>query len=90
MARRVLLCARGADMTGGHVHHQHGPRRGAAQGQDSRGGSGDARYLSAALALIVVFMAAEVVVGLLASSLALLTALVVVLTGLGPGRPPTT
>jgi cobalt-zinc-cadmium efflux system protein len=37
------------------------------------GGGQDARYLRAAFALIVAFMAVEVVIGLLASSLALLT-----------------
>lgn len=54
-------------MTSGHGH----PRPGAGASTD--GGGQDARYLRAALALIVAFMAVEVVVGLLASSLALLT-----------------
>jgi len=54
-------------MTSGHGH----PRPGAGASTD--GGGQDARYLRAALALIVAFMAVEVVIGLLASSLALLT-----------------
>src|SRR5947209_19641141 len=45
-----------------HHGHQHGPPVG-----------GDRRYLAGALALLVAFMAAEVVVGLLARSLALLS-----------------
>ncbi|GGM72334.1 cation diffusion facilitator family transporter [Dactylosporangium sucinum] len=45
-----------------HDHHQHGPREDA-----------DRRWLSVALALIVGFMAVEVVVGLLVGSLALLS-----------------
>ncbi|WP_238012087.1 cation diffusion facilitator family transporter [Dactylosporangium sp. AC04546] len=45
-----------------HDHHQHGPREDA-----------DRRWLSLALALIVGFMAVEVVVGLLVGSLALLS-----------------
>jgi cobalt-zinc-cadmium efflux system protein len=48
----------------GHVHGAHGARPGAPQ---------DGRYLAGALALILAFMAVEVVVGLLASSLALLS-----------------
>lgn len=51
-------------MSAGHVH----------QGQASADGrSPDSRYLGGALGLIVAFMAVEVVIGLLASSLALLT-----------------
>ena len=46
--------------------HEHGHRDGGPVG-------GDRRYLAGALALIVTFMAAEVVVGLLARSLALLS-----------------
>lgn len=48
-----------------HGHHH------AAATEDAR--AADARYLSAALALIVVFMAVEVVVGIIASSLALIS-----------------
>jgi cobalt-zinc-cadmium efflux system protein len=48
------------------VEHSHGHPHGPVAG-------GDRRYLSGALALIVAFMAAEVVVGLVASSLALLS-----------------
>ncbi len=54
-------------MTAGH---QHGI---ASKSKNSDGGNPDAKYLGAALGLILVFMAGEVVVGLLASSLALLT-----------------
>ena len=53
---------------GSHAHHAP-----EAAGVLARGGGSDARYLTAALALILAFMAVEVVVGLLASSLALLT-----------------
>ncbi|MBA3309193.1 MAG: cation transporter [Nocardioidaceae bacterium] len=49
----------------GHLHHHP---LAVADGRRS-----DARYLSAALALIVVFMAVEVVIGLAASSLALIS-----------------
>jgi cobalt-zinc-cadmium efflux system protein len=56
----------------GHGHgragHSHGPL-GAAAPPDDRG----ARYLAGALALILAFMAAEVTVGLLAHSLALIS-----------------
>ena len=53
-------------MTGGHAHH--------SQGNDAPDGPGvDARYLGSALALIVVFMAAEVVVGVVSGSLALIS-----------------
>ncbi|MCW2622580.1 MAG: cation diffusion facilitator family transporter, partial [Frankiales bacterium] len=48
----------------GHSGHAHGPRSGTPQ---------DRRYLVAALVLIVTFMLVEVVVGLLVSSLALLS-----------------
>jgi cobalt-zinc-cadmium efflux system protein len=47
-----------------HAHHQHG--HGAAPGADRR-------WLSATLALITSFMAVEVVIGVLANSLALLS-----------------
>ena len=47
--------------------HHHGPGGGATTGRQ------DARYLGAALALILVFMAGEVVVGVIASSLALIS-----------------
>ncbi len=50
--------------------HQHGI---ASKSRDSDGRNPDTKYLGAALGLILVFMAGEVVVGLLASSLALLT-----------------
>ena len=49
------------------AHHHHGPH---AHGV---GSDGDARRLTAALALILAFMVVEVVVGVLASSLALLS-----------------
>ena len=53
-------------MTGGHAHH--------SQGNDAPDGPGaDARYLGSALALIVVFMAAEVVIGVVSGSLALIS-----------------
>ena len=54
-------------MTAGH---QHGI---PASSQPSDGKSPDTKYLAAALGLILAFMAGEIVVGLLASSLALLT-----------------
>ncbi len=49
-------------MRGNDHHHQHGPAPGA-----------DARWLSGALALILAFMAGEVVAGLAAHSLALIS-----------------
>jgi cobalt-zinc-cadmium efflux system protein len=49
-------------MTDRHAHHDHGHRAG-----------GDARWLSTALALIVAFMAGEVIAGLTAHSLALIS-----------------
>jgi cobalt-zinc-cadmium efflux system protein len=52
----------------GRAEHNHGPL-GAAAPPDGRG----ARYLAGALALILAFMAAEVTVGLLAHSLALIS-----------------
>lgn len=57
---------------GGHAHGGHG--RGQGQGH-GHGGMADADrgWLTGALALIVAFMAAEVVVGVLAHSLALLS-----------------
>ncbi len=62
----------------GHQHagHRHGRRaRDAGDSGNGRPGSGEAdrRWLSAALAVIVAFMVAEVVVGLAVGSLALLT-----------------
>ncbi|GAA4629416.1 cation diffusion facilitator family transporter [Actinoallomurus vinaceus] len=51
-----------ADHGGGHAGHSHGVSADA-----------DKRYLTGALALITVFMAGEVVVGILASSLALIS-----------------
>ncbi len=60
-----------------HAHHHHGHAHGGpAQ-------TGDSRRLTAALVLIVVFMAVEVVVGLLASSLALLSDAAHMLTDAG-------
>jgi cobalt-zinc-cadmium efflux system protein len=54
-----------------HAHHGHG---GHAHGGHAHGGRGaDEKALKAALALIVVFMAAEVAAGVAASSLALLS-----------------
>jgi cobalt-zinc-cadmium efflux system protein len=59
------------------VSSQHGPPTGSAQGDAHTThhrprGAGDERWLFAACAVIVVFMAAEVVVGVLAHSLALI------------------
>ena len=48
-------------MTAGHDHGSANPR------------ARDTRYLSAALTLLLAFMAAEVVVGIIASSLALIS-----------------
>jgi cobalt-zinc-cadmium efflux system protein len=55
-----------------HSHHRHGHDHGA-HGGHVHGRDADARALWIALALIFGFMAAEVIVGLLASSLALLS-----------------
>ena len=52
------------------------------RGSDNRAPK-DSRYLSAALALLLVFMAAEVVVGILASSLALISDAAHMLTDAG-------
>ncbi|PYC77220.1 cation transporter [Streptomyces tateyamensis] len=66
-------------MAGQHDHddhdHGHGPGHGHAHAGHSHGVAADAdrRWLTSALALIVVFMAAEVVVGFAASSLALIS-----------------
>jgi cobalt-zinc-cadmium efflux system protein len=49
--------------------HSHGPGVHTAAATERRG----ARYLTAALALILAFMAVEVIVGILASSLALIS-----------------
>ncbi|MFF7144098.1 cation diffusion facilitator family transporter [Streptomyces nodosus] len=56
----------------GHRHHGHGP---AGHAGHTHGVSADAdrRWLGIALALITVFMAAEVTVGILADSLALIS-----------------
>jgi cobalt-zinc-cadmium efflux system protein len=66
--------AHGGHAHGGHAHggHAHG---GHAHGGHAHGGRRDAdqNALKAALALIVVFMAAEVAAGAIASSLALLS-----------------
>jgi cobalt-zinc-cadmium efflux system protein len=63
----------------GHGHgHGHGPGHGHRVGQDT-----DRRKLSIALALIVVFMAGEVVVGVVAQSLALLSDAAHMLTDAG-------
>ena len=51
-----------------HPGHSHGHGHGHAVSADA-----DRRYLTAALALLIVFMAGEVVVGLLAQSLALIS-----------------
>ena len=59
-----------------HAHHAHGSRAhgGHAHGGHAHGGrDADRRALTAALALIVVFMVAEVVAAMIASSLALLS-----------------
>jgi cobalt-zinc-cadmium efflux system protein len=50
--------------------HQHRP---GVVGPAAHGNQSDSRYLAAALALILVFMAVEVVVGVIASSLALIS-----------------
>jgi len=55
-------------VTGGHDHHGGGPGHTHGVSADS-----DKRLLTAALALIVAFMAGEVVVGVLANSIALLS-----------------
>ncbi|MRT44773.1 cation transporter, partial [Xylella fastidiosa subsp. multiplex] len=58
----------------GHGHDGHGHGAGGHAGH-SHGVSADAdrRWLAIALTLITVFMAAEVVVGIIASSLALIS-----------------
>jgi len=71
-------------MTASHNHHSHDSHGHDAHGHDADGhdhaghahgvsADADFRYLTAALVLIVGFMAFEVVVGLLAHSLALLS-----------------
>jgi cobalt-zinc-cadmium efflux system protein len=65
-----------ADGHGGHSGHAHSghAHSGHAHSGHAHGASGgDARWLSAALALIVAFMAAEIVIGLAAHSLALIS-----------------
>jgi cobalt-zinc-cadmium efflux system protein len=54
-----------------HAHHAHGSHGHGSHGHGSR--AADQRALKAALALILAFMAAEVVAGVIASSLALLS-----------------
>lgn len=54
-------------------HNRDAPAQAHHDGGDGASGTGDARYLAAALALIVAFMVAEVVVALFAGSLALLS-----------------
>ena len=65
------------DRASGHAHggrSQDGHARGGQHGGHSHGAAGgDARWLSAALALILAFMAAEIVIGLAAHSLALIS-----------------
>src|ERR1700733_5188532 len=69
------------DRASGHAHgghsqdgHARGGQRGGQHGGHSHGAAGgDARWLSAALALILAFMAAEIVIGLAAHSLALIS-----------------
>src|ERR1700733_9631081 len=68
------------DRASGHAHgghsqdgHARGGQRGGQHGGHSHGAAGgDARWLSAALALILAFMAAEIVIGLAAHSLAVI------------------
>lgn len=60
-------------MTAGHQHGTPATTPDSTRGASSGEQGADSRYLGAALALIVVFMAGEVVVGVLASSLALIT-----------------
>ena len=66
-----------------HQHHQH--RHGHDHGGHAHGVSADAdfRYMAVALALIVGFMALEVIVGVLAHSLALLSDAAHMLTDAG-------
>jgi cobalt-zinc-cadmium efflux system protein len=61
-------------MSGGHAHHGHA---------DGVAGNADTKRLSVALGLVVGFMAAEVVVGILAHSLALLSDAAHMLTDAG-------
>lgn len=70
-SRRALLRRRGR----GHGHasgHRHGHRHGHGHGHTVSAGA-DRRLLGAALALILAFMAGEVVIGYLSGSLALIT-----------------
>jgi cobalt-zinc-cadmium efflux system protein len=67
-----------ADQHAGHGHgpggHTHRPGKDAhGAGGHAHGACGDARWLSAALALIVAFMAGEIIAGLAAHSLALIS-----------------
>lgn len=64
--RRPVSKSGGVPVTG----HQHGPATGSTAPD---GGRRDSRYLGAALVLILAFMAVEVVVGVIASSLALIS-----------------
>jgi cobalt-zinc-cadmium efflux system protein len=58
----------------GHEHHAHQNKHGGHAGHGHEvNPDADKRWLTTALALIVGFMAAEVVVGLIAQSLALLS-----------------
>ncbi|HYM22666.1 MAG TPA: cation diffusion facilitator family transporter, partial [Vicinamibacterales bacterium] len=71
----------------GHEHHHHG--HGHGHGHDHAGhvhtlsADADARYLTIAFVLIVAFMALEVVVGIVAHSLALLSDAAHMLTDAG-------
>lgn len=72
MLRRLSGASKIGRMGGDHGHghgqsHRHGVMAGAA------GGPGRRRYLVGALALLVTFMAGEVVVGVIAHSLALIS-----------------
>ena len=72
---RVTACDHPMEM-GGHHLHLHGPA-------DGSGANADGRRLWIALALILSFMAVEVVVGILAASLALLSDAAHMLTDAG-------
>jgi cobalt-zinc-cadmium efflux system protein len=61
-----------AEMSSGHTEHGHGREHGHAHAHGVQPGS-DARWLAAAGALIVAFMCAEVIAGVIAHSLALLS-----------------
>ncbi|MBH1932972.1 cation transporter [Streptomyces sp. AV19] len=67
---------RNADEKHAHAHHDHAHGHGHAHGHSHSHGvapDADRRWLSIALGLIVVYMAVEVVIGLAAGSLALLS-----------------